>query len=100
MMGNADQAVTDHWVESVERRGPRSDIGRYRQGATLLGISLNAYCEYIRAGLKWCSGHKAWERRADFGPHRRYPDGLNSICRVWDRESARNRQRAYRRRSA
>jgi hypothetical protein len=77
-------------------RAPHSEESRQRQGATLLGISLGAYRAYVEAGLKWCSGHKAWERRRDFGAHMRYAGGLNSVCRTWDRQSSRERQRRYR----
>jgi hypothetical protein len=88
--------ITTRWLESVEKRGPRSDIGRYRQGASKLGISVSAYTAYVQAGLKWCSGHARWCRASDFGPHARTATGVNTMCREADRATARERMRRRR----
>lgn len=81
-------------------RRPASDESRWRHGATLLGISFEAYRAFVLAGLKWCSGCRAWEARSLFGPHRRYPDGLNSQCARFSRENARRSMAALRKRRA
>ena len=94
---SADESLpTVRWLESVARRGKRSDIGRYRQGATRLGMPLDEYTRHVLAGFKWCSGHKRWCLRSAFGPHARYPDGLNSKCRETDRRDAIERGRRKR----
>ena len=85
---NADAIVTGHWLASVQQRGLHSLERRMRQGATLLGLDFEAYRQQIQAGNKWCSGHKRFEPRSGFGRHIRRPDGLNTICRAWDRSSA------------
>lgn len=74
--------------------GTKSQIGRYKQGATRLGISLEEYTEKRNAGLRWCFGHQDWEPWTLFGPHSRQGDGLDTRCL----ESARAYAREYQRR--
>jgi hypothetical protein len=65
-------------------------------GAAKLGIDRHEYAARIAAGLKWCSGHGAWEPRSVFGPHKRRADGLNSACLESSRAAARDWQRKHR----
>lgn len=96
MTSSLTDAITDRWVASLEKRGKRADIGRYRQGATRLGISLDEYVRKVKSGLKWCSGHGRWCARSAFGPHARYADGLDSQCREISRARSREYQRQKR----
>lgn len=79
------------------------DLTRARMGATRLNVSLADYLLHWAADEKWCSGHGRWEPRGGFGPHKRRPENLDTVCREFARENAqRNMQRlrAERRASA
>ena len=64
-----------------------TQLSRLQHGATLLGISLEAYVAHTENGEKWCSAHKAWEPLDAFGK--------GSACRKGAAESA---KRSYWRR--
>jgi hypothetical protein len=92
--------ITARWLESVKRRTRRSDETRWRQGATRIGISFEAYRAKVKAGLKWCSyQNHGWRLRKEFGPHAGKPEGLSPICRSCDRKAALIRSRAKRKAS-
>ncbi len=91
-----DDGVTERWLESVKRRGPRSDTTRFRMGATKIGVSVEEYAAQVKVGRKWCSGHKRWCQREDFGRHKRMRDGIDSMCQ----DANRTRVREYWQRKA
>lgn len=70
-----------------------SDETRYRMGAIRLGIDPSEYRAHREAGERWCSGCHVWEPVANFGPHARMRDGIDSQCR----QSSRDRSREYQR---
>ena len=74
--------------------GTKSEISRFRQGATRLGISLEEYTAKRAAGLRWCSRCSDWQASTLFGPHLARADGLDTACL----ESARAYAREYQRR--
>lgn len=81
-------SITDRWVASVARRGPKTATTRQRMGASHLGMPFGEYAAQTEAGNKWCSGHRRFESRVLFGTHRRRVDGLNTMCREWNRQVA------------
>lgn len=85
--------------------GTKSEISRFRQGATRLGISLDEYTAKRAAGLRWCCRCQSWQLWTLFGPHPRQGDGLDTSClesaRAYAREyQRRKRDMAYRQRQA
>lgn len=80
----------------MSRFAVNPDLTRARMGATRLNIPLVEYLTHLAADEKWCSGHGRWEDRSRFGPHKRRPEGLDTVCREFSRENARkNMRRLY-----
>ena len=75
---------------------PHTVESRYLMGAAKLGITAYEYAEQIRAGNRWCSGHHAWEPATDFPRHKRRVDGLDTRCKTYAREYAREAMRKRR----
>lgn len=71
---------------SVTEAGMRVAAGR-------IGVTVEYYRGQVQRGYRWCSGHKDWEPREHFGPHKRR--GLNSVCREFSRTAAREYARAH-----
>lgn len=77
------------WSQAFTDRNRRIDAP-----AAHLGITPAAYEALVAAGLKWCTGCRAWQPRADFSNDRSRRDGLDPLCR----RSKSSYQRAWRRR--
>lgn len=93
-----------HW-DGVEMVGPfvgppqPTHLTRMRQGAALLGISLEAYLEHRERGEAWCGHHRAWEPAERFAPKKgRAIGALAGSCR--EGHAADVRERKARKRAA
>ena len=74
---------------------PAQPIRRRRRGrddssaaATRLGIPVEQYRANVKAGQKWCSGHREWHRLATtpWMGDRSKRSGLAGSCTAWGRE--------------
>jgi hypothetical protein len=56
--------------------------------AARIGMPVEAYRANLDAGLKWCSGHRAWHPLAStkFPTNRMRSDSLDGNCAAWHRE--------------
>lgn len=59
---------------------PGTREGVLRGAATHLGLTLEEYLGRIEAGLKWCTGCRAWHDRSAFSRDRTTGDGLKTDC--------------------
>lgn len=73
------------WVQPPLHRDTLTDRGM-RTGASRLGISYEAYAANVKAGLRWCSHHQAWQPIGEFGRDRGTTDGVARICSTGRRE--------------
>ena len=83
------------------RRGPRTLGKRIAMGAGQLGVRVEEYARERAAGLKWCTGCKAWQSMSEFAPatpsdRRHRTDPVHPVCRVYERNTARERMRRLR----
>lgn len=67
--------------------------GGVKGAARRLGIDPAEYLANVEAGLKWCSGHKAWHPRTHFAIDRSRGDGLKTTCSDTGRPDSKLRRR-------
>lgn len=70
---------------------PGTREGVIRAHAGRLGMTMEEYRGHVAAGEKWCTGCKAWHRRALFATDRSRGDGLAAMCAVARRRIYRSR---------
>ena len=73
-------------AQPIRRRRRRRDYSSV--AATKLGISVEQYRANVKAGQKWCSGHKAWHALATtpWTRDKNKRSGLAGSCAEWGRD--------------
>lgn len=66
-------------------------LGRYKQVAARLGLSLDQYAARVDAGEKWCTGCKSWHPVDSFAVDGSRFDGRAARCRESVNSTARSR---------
>jgi 5-methylcytosine-specific restriction endonuclease McrA len=74
---------------------------RFRAAAaSRIGVTLDEYDAKLTAGLKWCTGCKAWQSRSTFTKDRTRWDGLKSTCSNYPTRKTAGPSKAERRQRA
>ena len=58
----------------------QTEDGAVKVAAQRIGTSEDIYRHRLSAGLKWCTGCKAWHERSNFPVDRSRGDGLRARC--------------------